>query len=142
MNRTTWIMQGLYEKGQELIARNERTLANELCRRYSFHLIGSAFWKLPQPQFNIYEAIVVDDLHQIGGVYKHILNFVETHICSKYRKKAIVDINKRAASLPTFKGHRRFDKGLFLSSLTNPTYNELRGYMTIILPCIYDYIEP
>lgn len=36
----------------------------------------NAFWKVPL--FNIYASLTVDDLHQLGGVYKHLLQCLES----------------------------------------------------------------
>ncbi|KAI8138143.1 hypothetical protein BJV82DRAFT_322667 [Fennellomyces sp. T-0311] len=59
---------------------------------FSFHPLENAFWNLPQPQFNIYDALLVDDLHQIGGVYKHLLKFVEGyHHCHSIKSTIVFE---------------------------------------------------
>ena len=30
--------------------------------------------------WNIYDSLVIDDLHQIGGIYKHLLSFIENMV--------------------------------------------------------------
>ena len=42
------------------------------------------------PHFEINQALVVDDLHQLGGIIKHLLGFVE-----KYGKEGIEKVAAR-----------------------------------------------
>ncbi|KAI8140200.1 hypothetical protein BJV82DRAFT_716024 [Fennellomyces sp. T-0311] len=140
VDRTTDNMQALVRKAQVYLANRQSKHAKDLSVMFSFHPLENAFWNLPQPQFNIYDALLVDDLHQIGGVYKHLLKFVEGYVREHYGGTAITKINERAASLPQYQKHHSFRKGFLYSSLINPTYTELRSHMTIILPCCHDYL--
>ena len=41
-------------------------------------ILQNAFWTVkPIDRFNIYDALVADELHQLMGVYSHILECVE-----------------------------------------------------------------
>ncbi|KAF7720936.1 hypothetical protein EC973_005760 [Apophysomyces ossiformis] len=55
-----------------------------------FHLMKNAFWDIPL--FDIYQAVVVDDLHQLGGVYKHLLTCVELCTYDKLPLQAVLCI--------------------------------------------------
>ncbi|SAM00090.1 hypothetical protein [Absidia glauca] len=97
--------------------------------------LRNAFWDTP---FDIYDALTVDDLHQLGGVYRHLIGFVEKIIKQQRGKAALVQ--QRCKGLPHYTGMKRFDKGFLLSSLTNPTYDEFRKHMQLVLCLVYDLI--
>ena len=47
------------------------------------------------PHFEINQALVVDDLHQLGGIIKHLLGFVEKLIVDKHGKSGIEKVTAR-----------------------------------------------
>ncbi|KAI8137275.1 hypothetical protein BJV82DRAFT_674963 [Fennellomyces sp. T-0311] len=69
--------------------------AKDITRKHSIHLVRNAFWNYPHHYFDIYDSITVDDLHQLGGIYKHLLEFVEKSVRQNHGKKAILEIKRR-----------------------------------------------
>ncbi|SAM01675.1 hypothetical protein, partial, partial [Absidia glauca] len=50
-------------------------------------------------------------------------------------------IEQRCQQLPNYSGMKRFDNGFLLSSLTNPTFDELRNHMQLVLCLVYDVVS-
>ncbi|KAI8137278.1 hypothetical protein BJV82DRAFT_674971 [Fennellomyces sp. T-0311] len=97
----------------------------------------NAFWDVPQ--FDIYKSLVVDDLHQLGGAYRYLVECIEQMIKEGIHGNArLKQINKRAAMIAPFNGLRYFKNGFLMSSLKNPTYTELQSHMNIIMSCVHD----
>ncbi|KAI8136521.1 hypothetical protein BJV82DRAFT_584469 [Fennellomyces sp. T-0311] len=143
-------MEHLYKLGNDLLHGTEGEKEEDaekededIFMEISMHNIQNAFWKLPQPFFDLHGSLLVDDLHQLGGVYEHLLNCLDKLIMDVNGTKGasiIEEINNRASMIPQYKDHRRFNQGIFPRFLRNPTYTEWRSNMAIILPCCYDYI--
>ncbi|KAF7725130.1 hypothetical protein EC973_000382 [Apophysomyces ossiformis] len=136
--RTTEDMKSTYTETKVLIENGQQHSAKELTQLYSLNIVRNAFWDMPD--FDIYASIVIDDLHQLGGVYKHLLSCVERLIRTEHKDVAIKEINRRAASLPVYRCLKHFSNGIFLSVLHNPTYRELKDNMTAAL-CIRHFID-
>lgn len=49
----------------------------------------------PSKRFNIYEALVSDQLHELGGLYKHLLEYVELMVLEKHGNEALNTIKER-----------------------------------------------
>ncbi|KAG2215483.1 hypothetical protein INT45_006337 [Circinella minor] len=81
--------------------------------------------------------MVSDELHQLGGVYSHIVECVEALLSTQ----DIIEITNRAKVIPRFRNQRRFKNGFFISNLTNPTYDELKDHMAIFITCVQDKIH-
>ena len=73
--------------------------------------------------WNIYESLVVDDLHQIGGIYKYLLHFVEKIVEDNRRSVAVID--ERYQALPLFCEAKNFKTGYLSKDIVNPTFHEL-----------------
>jgi hypothetical protein len=97
--------------------------------------INNAFW---DTGFDIQKSIVVDDVHQVCGVYRHLLKFVEAIL--KRKPKQTNQVERRNQQLPIFSGLKRFKHGFMLSNLTNPTFDEFRTHMRLILCLVHDLI--
>ncbi|SAM02965.1 hypothetical protein [Absidia glauca] len=127
-----------FKKGFDVVAdkRNKENMAGSttIPPLGSFGL-KNAFWDTP---FDIYGSLVVDDLHQLGGVYSHLLRYIEDRI--KKQRNAVLLVQERCMKLPYYTGMKRFDNGFLLSSLTNPTFHELRKHMQLVLCLVYDLI--
>jgi hypothetical protein len=63
--------------------------------------IKNAFLVQNNPYWDIYDALVVDDLHQLGGIYKHLIGLVENMV--KKNGKTVI-IEKQYQSIPKFRG--------------------------------------
>ncbi|KAI8140946.1 hypothetical protein BJV82DRAFT_671332 [Fennellomyces sp. T-0311] len=121
-------MDILYNHGKQL--RNNYRSTEQLCINYSTHVVQNAFSSLSL--FDIYGSLVVDDLHQLGGVYRHLVEFVEKMIKERPTKNVILKgISKRASMVAPFQGLRLFKHGYMLSALKNPTYSELKDHMSV-----------
>ncbi|SAL99066.1 hypothetical protein, partial, partial [Absidia glauca] len=132
------VKTGDMKKGYGVIAaaRNNDNMGQYAARnQYGCFDLANAFWRTP---FNIYDSLVVDDLHQLGGVYRHLLGFIEALIKDQRGKAAIVEW--RCRSLPYYSGMKSFKTGFLLSSLINPSFGELRKHMQLILCLVYDLI--
>ncbi|SAL96511.1 hypothetical protein, partial, partial [Absidia glauca] len=122
--------------GMVAAARNNDNMARYApLNKYGSFDLANAFW---QTSFDIYDSLVVDDLHQLGGVYRHLLRFTEELIQQQRGKTAIVE--QRCRSLPYYTGMKNFKTGFLLSSLTNPSFGELRKHMQLVLCLVYDLI--
>lgn len=49
----------------------------------------------PLDRFNIHEALVSDDLHQLGGVYQHLLQCIGVMGTENHGFEAIMEIRDR-----------------------------------------------
>ncbi|KAG2214787.1 hypothetical protein INT45_002982 [Circinella minor] len=122
-----------YDHAKNLIANKQKGAAKQLMKKYSFNLI----------EFDIHSSIVADDLHQIGGVWKHILQAVEKMIKQLPDSLNIIDtITERASHLPAYPGLRNFNNGILFSSYKRPTFSEMKDNLIILLPCVYQYLSP
>ncbi|CAO3654619.1 unnamed protein product [Mucor hiemalis] len=88
--------------------------------------------------WNFYDSLVIDDLHQIGGIYKHLLAFIEKIIKDQFKSTRV--INERYRALPKFRNMRQFKSGYLLQDLVNPTYSELCNHMSSLLSVVHDLI--
>ncbi|KAI8146695.1 hypothetical protein BJV82DRAFT_665654 [Fennellomyces sp. T-0311] len=125
-------MKDLY---MQAIAFNKATAAKEFCKNSSIFAVQNAFWSVEY--FDIYKSLLVDDLHQLGGAYKYLLQCTEIIMQEKGSVKLV---NNRATAIPAFTGFRKFKAAYLPSGLKNPTYSELRAHMKILLPCIHDLV--
>ncbi|KAI8136951.1 hypothetical protein BJV82DRAFT_675350 [Fennellomyces sp. T-0311] len=139
--RTKRLMKSLFEKGKKLVRLRDKSKKHmhapeKLTKKYSFHVTMNAFWAVPH--FDIYSSILVDELHQIGGAYIHLATCIEKMLTSK----DIQAVNERVRSkIPRYRKQRHFKSGYLMSSLINPTYDELKQHMAILLVCIHDKIH-
>jgi hypothetical protein len=101
--------------------------------------IKNAFLVQNNPYWDIFDALVVDDLHQLGGIYKHLIGLVENMV--KKNGKTVI-IEKQYQSIPKFRGIKSFDSGFLSTDLVNPTYSELRDHMTQLLAVVHNLIPP
>ncbi|CAO3648175.1 unnamed protein product [Cunninghamella echinulata] len=76
--KTTINMKNLLEASKNL------TDSNEYLKRYGIKNSECTFWNIPN--FDIYGALCVDDLHQLGGAYKYILTAIEKPNQDAYQK--------------------------------------------------------
>ncbi|KAI8137267.1 hypothetical protein BJV82DRAFT_674941 [Fennellomyces sp. T-0311] len=131
--RGNFDMEGLYNNATSSLMTLAAT--RKFCKEKSIFPIKHAFWSVRH--FDIYAAIVADDLHQLGGLYKYLLQCIEKIIRATGNGKLVSD---RAAAMPPFTGLRQFKAGFLPSSLKNTTYGELRAHMKIVMSCIHDQI--
>ncbi|KAG2212149.1 hypothetical protein INT45_001772 [Circinella minor] len=133
-------MKKLTKIGKIYLESNRRTKAQKISKDFSFHVVQNAFWSVPHFE-NIYDCLVVDELHQLGGVYKHLLGVIED-ILSVSDK---LEVNKRAQKyIPHFGGRRRFNNEYLLSTLVFPTYDELKHHMGLnaqMVLCLRHFID-
>ncbi|KAI8147742.1 hypothetical protein BJV82DRAFT_305675 [Fennellomyces sp. T-0311] len=94
--RTPAKMIRLYSHGKVLRDNRQKGLSEEMCKKYSVNLVSNAFWTMrPNERFNIYEALVCDDLHQLGGIYTHLLTCIHEMIKEKHDPEAMDEIRNR-----------------------------------------------
>ncbi|KAI8148206.1 hypothetical protein BJV82DRAFT_663589 [Fennellomyces sp. T-0311] len=136
--RTNRFMKRIYQKGRKFIKANKKTRTRAYETKKSFYVIKNAFWDVPY--FSIYRALTVDDLHQLGGVYKHLLTCIEAMLVSNGDTQTLSQITKRAQMIPAFSGLRPFKSGYLFSALKNPTYTELKSHMSILMLCVHDLL--
>ncbi|KAI8138654.1 hypothetical protein BJV82DRAFT_582649 [Fennellomyces sp. T-0311] len=116
-------MQGIVKTGQEIVQKGKKKDANEFSKNYSLHIVKNAFWTVPH--FDTYSALLVDELHQLGGAYVYLVECIENTLTPR----DIKEINERAKPIPYYHNQHRFSNGFILSSITNPTYDELKDHM-------------
>ncbi|KAI8139853.1 hypothetical protein BJV82DRAFT_693418 [Fennellomyces sp. T-0311] len=111
--RTSSKMEHLYKLGNGLLHGTEGEKEEDeedaekedkkIFMKISMHNIQNAFWKLPQPFFDLHDSLLVDDLHQLGGVYEHLLNCLDKLIMDLNGTKGasiIEEINNQASMIP------------------------------------------
>ncbi|KAI7846900.1 hypothetical protein BDC45DRAFT_46663 [Circinella umbellata] len=133
--RKTNTMKQICECGMKLIKAGKDGLAKELSKKYSTQLVDNAFETVPH--FSIFDSLVVDTLHQLGGAYTHLVECVQRMLT----EGDIEEINSRAKHLPHFREQRTFPSGYMLCSITSPTYMELRHHLSILLSLIHDKVS-
>ncbi|KAI8136605.1 hypothetical protein BJV82DRAFT_675956 [Fennellomyces sp. T-0311] len=134
VGRSKQYMEGLYKKAKGF----NKTAALKYGQKHSFHIVKNAFWSVPF--FDIYQALTVDDLHQLGGMYTNLLELIEKMLKDGNDQGIIKQVTKRASMIPPFSKLRPFKSGFFPSDLKNPTYTELRSHMAIVMSCVHDIL--
>jgi hypothetical protein len=129
-----------FKKGQEpridLMRNNDNMKRYSQSNDFGCFPIDNAFW---ETGFDLYCSLLTDDLHQLGGLYKHLLQFTENMIKKLHGKAALVE--RRSQQLPIYTGIKKFKKGFLLSNLTNPSFDELRQHMRLLLCLVYDQLS-
>ncbi|KAI8136500.1 hypothetical protein BJV82DRAFT_676262 [Fennellomyces sp. T-0311] len=135
-------MKSLYKEGKKKFKDGQKTAkATEHERENSFHIVKYAFWELPI--FDIHRALTVDDLYQLGGVYYHLLECIERMLKDDPKGSQLIKrITTRATLIPSFRNLCSFKTEYLVSSLTNPTFSELKDHMAIFLVCVHDLLPP
>ncbi|KAI9266463.1 hypothetical protein BDA99DRAFT_535897 [Phascolomyces articulosus] len=117
--RSKYFMQSLYEHGKKMIAEGKST--TQFCKEFSTCIIQNAFWDVPlfdEPC----KFLVVDCLHQLGGLYKHLIE------CTEKMIKDLPDGNSKL-KLINKREHQLFPH------ISN------RDYLKILLACVHDFIQ-
>lgn len=91
-----------------------------------FYMQNNAWW-------NIQDALVVDDWHQVIGLYKHLIGLIENMV-----KNAV--IGKQYQAIPTFRQLKSFDICFLSTGLINPAYTELGAHMCQLLTTVHNII--
>lgn len=125
-----------YKHGLKCTKRNNANMKEyQKSCKFGCFPIENAFW---ETDFDIYDALVIDDLHQLGGLYRHLIQFVE-RIIKKDRGK-VTKVEQRCQQLPVYSGMKKFKKGFLLSNLTNPSFDEFRKHMRLVICLVYDLL--
>ncbi|KAI8140610.1 hypothetical protein BJV82DRAFT_562056 [Fennellomyces sp. T-0311] len=139
--RSTKLMKDMFQHALALENNNQQADAYNMRRTYSMSTVKNAFWEIPG--FDIYRSLLVDDLHQLGGVYEHLVNCIEQSIKEKRNGVRLIRrVDERASQLPPYRKLRQFHNGFFLSNLRNVAYAELKDHMAILLVVIHDLVDP
>ncbi|KAI8136368.1 hypothetical protein BJV82DRAFT_676797 [Fennellomyces sp. T-0311] len=133
--RTIDQMKSRYEDSLNIIGDQGISAGLEYAKEESINIVENAFWTIPN--FDIYDAMIVDDLHQLGGIYQYLLHVLEDILVQQRKQK---EVERRVLQLPKFRGLRQFTTGYLLSRLKNPTFTELKDHMSILLACIHDLV--
>ncbi|KAI8136580.1 hypothetical protein BJV82DRAFT_676018 [Fennellomyces sp. T-0311] len=128
-------MKSRYEDSLNIIGDQGISAGLEYAKEESINIVENAFWTIPN--FDIYDAMIVDDLHQLGGIYQYLLHVLEDILVQQRKQK---EVERRVLQLPKFRGLRQFTTGYLLSRLKNPTFTELKDHMSILLACIHDLV--
>ncbi|KAI9246296.1 hypothetical protein BDA99DRAFT_543388 [Phascolomyces articulosus] len=118
----------LVERGYYFNSINEQFRCKRLSKDLSIHIIKNAF--LEVPHFNIYDSLVVDELHQLGGVYSHLLKVIENMLSEAEQ----LEIDLWLVSM--------FNNTYMITTLVSPTYDELKQHIGILLACVHNKIPP
>ncbi|KAI8137534.1 hypothetical protein BJV82DRAFT_634701 [Fennellomyces sp. T-0311] len=139
IQRTETYMKSIYEIAKSYQLQGEKQKMAKVLKDNSTHMVKNAFWDMPL--FDIYKALSVDDLHQLGGIYKHLVQCIERMLLSQNGGSLVIkQINQRASFLSPFPGLHAFKSGYMISFLKNPTFSELKSHMAIFLSCVHDLI--
>ncbi|CAO3588828.1 unnamed protein product [Absidia cylindrospora] len=108
-------------------------------RQYGSFPLSNAFW---DTGFDIYDALVIDDLHKLGGIYRHLVAFVEK--ISRQSRGKVATVEERYKKLPPQQHHQ----SIVRQSPTSHVYTSLFGPRldsTTMLPlsaCLRRFLHP
>jgi hypothetical protein len=128
-----------YKKGLDMTSvirrNNDNMKIYSRSDQFGCFPVDNAFW---DADYDVYSAMITDDLHQLGGIYRHLIQYVERIV--KKTKGNAAEVERRCQELPVYTGLKRFRKGFLYSNLTNPTFDEFRKHMQLILCLVHDMI--